>query len=156
MVSWRSSADQLDQAIHAGCGDAGLGTDIEAAWSVFGEFTQTEFAGVDTEADSDGVIVQWGRYRWNGFRPSLTFTRQLATVGELWQINLELRFDDHVGLAGLDGLPRHDTGWTFAPIGPLRSAALVDLRAVAERHSPVRQAWQLRAVSRTITLDRAD
>ncbi|KAB1100217.1 hypothetical protein F6X54_32115 [Micromonospora aurantiaca] len=43
--------------------------------------------------------------------------------------------------AALDSLDGHDTGFTFAPIGPLRAAALTDAWATVQRHDPVRAAW---------------
>ncbi|WP_200208810.1 hypothetical protein [Micromonospora coerulea] len=128
-------------------------TDVDAAWGAFAEFLQLDIYGVDAtpDSDADGFIIQWGRRSWSDNRLILTFTRQLAIadVGdhddpywqpELWQLDLEMAFDDEADLTGLDSLGVHDTGFSFPPTGPLRAAALADTWAKAQRHAPVRAA----------------
>ncbi|MFR9777205.1 hypothetical protein ACL02O_14225 [Micromonospora sp. MS34] len=129
-------------------------TDVEAAWGAFAEFLQLDIDGVDPTpgSDADGFIIQWGRRTWSDNRLILTFTRQLAITDigdhedpywqpELWQLDLEMTFDNEVDLFGLDRLDLHDTGFKFAPTGPLRAAALADIWATAQRRAPVRAVW---------------
>ncbi|WP_433116893.1 hypothetical protein [Micromonospora sp. CA-246542] len=151
---WRTSPDVFAQILRRHGFEPESVTDVEAAWCAFVEFMQVEIDGVDPtpDSDADGFIVQWGRYSWNEGRPSLTFTRQLAIADigdrddphwqpELWQIDLEMVFDDEADLIGLDQIDAHDTGFRFPPVGPLRAAALTDARAQAHRYAPVRSAW---------------
>ncbi|MET8304735.1 hypothetical protein [Micromonospora sp. NPDC005211] len=111
---WWSSAEVFTQHL-AGHGiDAADVINVEAAWRAFGEFLQVEIDGVDPrrDSDADGFIVQWGCYSWDDYRPSLTFTRQLAIAGiddrvgsctdpEYWQVSLEMRFDAGPELTGI-------------------------------------------------------
>ncbi|MFG1656890.1 hypothetical protein ACGFIY_10220 [Micromonospora chersina] len=129
-------------------------TDVAAAWDAFAEFLQLDIAGLDPTlgSDADGFIVQWGRRSWSDNRLILTFTRQLAItdVGdhddsypqpELWQLDLEMTFADAADLIGHAQLAVQDTGFTFAPTGPLRATALVDTWTETQQHAPVRAAW---------------
>ncbi|MEH0934073.1 hypothetical protein [Micromonospora psammae] len=129
-------------------------TECGAAWAAFAEFLQLNIGGIDQtpDSDADGFIIQWGRRSWSDNRLILTFTRQLAIadVGddddpyrqtELWQLGLEMAFDDEAALIGLESLDVQDTGFKFAPTGPLRAAALMDTWAEMQRHAPVRAAW---------------
>jgi hypothetical protein len=168
-VPWRSSAEVFAQYLRSHGLDAADVVDADAAWQAFSEFLQVEIDGVDLDPDSDadGFIVQWGRYSWNGYRPSLAFTRQLAIVGvddrdgpcadpEYWQVSLEMRFDDEPDLAGIDALPEQDTGFNFAPIGPHRRAALAEMRTDMAGHAQLQAAWRTKPTDSELTLDRAD
>jgi hypothetical protein len=168
-ISWRSSADFFAQIL----GRRGVApdavTDVEEAWGAFEEFLQVEIDGIeaDTNADADGFIVQWGCYSWNNRRPSLSFTRQLAVADQgdrddecwqpdLWQVDLELVFDDAPDLDGIDELPIHDTGFSFDPIGPQRSRELAEFRAEMERYPQLRAIWRATPAASTMSMDRSD
>ncbi|MGC4764736.1 hypothetical protein ACLQ20_17940 [Micromonospora sp. DT46] len=153
-IPWRSSLDAFAQILRRHGVEQDSVTDVQAAWSAFAEFLQLDIEGIDPtpDSDADGFIVQWGRRSWSDNRLILTFTRQIAIadVGdhdapyrqpELWQLDLELAFDDGVDLIGLDSLDVQDTGFRFAPTGPLRAAALADTLAETQQHPPVRAAW---------------
>lgn len=168
-VPWRSSAKVFAQYLTSHGLDAADVGDVEAAWQAFSEFLQVEIDDVDPDPDSDadGFIVQWGRYSWNGCRPSLTFTRQWAIVGvdgrdgpcldpEYWQLSLEMRFDDGRDLTGVDALPEQDTGFSFAPIGPHRHAAVAEMRTRIERHPQLRAVWRAKPTDSELTFDRAE
>jgi hypothetical protein len=77
---WRDSAGTFAEILRRHGVDPEAVTDVEAAWCAFGEFLQVAVDGIDTDADADGFLVQWGRYSWNDDRLSLSFTRQLAVV----------------------------------------------------------------------------
>ncbi|MGC4769125.1 hypothetical protein ACLQ25_09090 [Micromonospora sp. DT44] len=164
-IPWRTTPDVFAQILRRYRVEQDSVTDVQAAWGPFAEFMQVEIDGIDPTADSDadGFIVQWGRHSWNDGRLSLTFTRQLAIADigdhddpyrqpELWQLDLEMVFDDEADLIDLDQLdvtPLHavaaqradPTGFKFPPVGPLRAEALADTRAQAHRHAPIRSAW---------------
>jgi hypothetical protein len=153
-IPWRASLDVFAQILRRHGVEPDSAADVEAAWGAFAEFLQLDIDGIDPtpDSDADGFIVQWGRRSGSDNRLILTFTRQLAVadVGdhadpywqpELWQLDLEMAFDDEAELIGLDSLDVHDTGFTFAPTGPLRAAALADTWAETQRHVPVRTAW---------------
>ncbi|MFG3701786.1 hypothetical protein ACGF5C_28365 [Micromonospora sp. NPDC047620] len=153
-IPWQASIDVFTQILGRHGVEPAAVTDVEAAWGAFAEFLQLEIDGIDPtpESDADGLIVQWGRRSWSDNRLILTFTRQLAVadVGdradpywqpELWQLDFEMTFDDEPRLTGLDSLEVQDTGFRFASTGPLRTAALADAWAGAQRHAPVRAAW---------------
>ncbi|MFC4092650.1 hypothetical protein, partial [Micromonospora sp. GCM10011541] len=161
-VPWRSSAEAFAQYLTSHGLEAAHVLDVEAAWQAFSEFLQVEIDGVDPDPDSDadGFILQWGHYSWNGHRPSLTFTRQLAIVGdgpcvdpEYWQLSLQMRFDDGPDLTGIDALPEQDTGFNFAPIGPHRHAAVAEMRTHMEQHPQVQAAWRAKPTDSELTLD---
>ncbi|MEV1142317.1 hypothetical protein [Micromonospora sp. NPDC049799] len=168
-VPWRSSVEVLAASL-AGHGlDAANVVDVDSAWQAFSEFLQVELDGVDQDpdCDADGFIIQWGRHSWNGHCPSLTFTRQVAIVdaddqdgtctdSEYWQVSLKMRFDDGPDLTGIGDPPEQDTGFKFAPIGPRRRAALTEVRADMDQHSPLRAAWHTTPTDSDLTLDRAD
>ncbi|MGC5388763.1 hypothetical protein ACPXCJ_30120 [Micromonospora chalcea] len=153
-IPWRTSVDEFAQILRRHGVEQDSVTDVEAAWGAFAEFLQLDIDGLDLtpDSDADGFIIQWGRRSWSDSRLILTFTRQLAIadVGdhddpyrrpELWQLDLEMAFDDEDDLVGLDRLDVQDTGFKFAPTGPLRAAALSDTWAETQRHGPVRAAW---------------
>ncbi|MEU1964132.1 hypothetical protein ABZ541_03135 [Micromonospora sediminicola] len=171
-VPWWSSAEVFAQHL-AGPGvdttDVVNVVDVEAAWLAFGEFLQVEVDGVDPypASDADGFIVQWGSYSWNGYHPSLTFTRQFAIAGtddqpgswtdpEYWQVSLEMCFEDGPDLTGIAALPEQDTGFNFAPVGPRRQAALAKMRSTLEQHSQLRAAWRTKPAISSLTIERAD
>jgi hypothetical protein len=103
---------------------------VEAAWRAFVEFSQTEIGGVaPADEDGDGFIVQWGRRSWGDNRLLLTLTRQLAVAdlgerddpdwqAELWQVELEIAFDDEPALVAVEPV------WTppMRGSGSIRSA----------------------------------
>lgn len=84
LVFWRSAADELAHALRRHGVDPDVVTDVRMAWIAFREFAQVEFSGLDPtpESDADGLIAQWGRYSWNDHKLSLSFTRQLAVMGD--------------------------------------------------------------------------
>jgi len=164
VIPWRSSPEVFAQILRRHGVDSAAVTDVEAAWRAFGEFLQVEIDGVDRDPDSDGFIVQWGRYSWNEKRPSLSFTRQLAVAGsgdrddpdwqlEYWQIDLQMCFDDEPDLLGLDSLNFQDTDFGFDPIGLPRTAALAEARAEMERYPQLRTLWRMTPVSSDLSFD---
>ncbi len=107
LIFWRSAAHELAHALRRHGVDPDAVTDVRMAWIAFREFAQVEFSGLDPtpESDADGLIAQWGRYSWNDNKLSLSFTRQLAVIGDTepgepdwqpdyWQVELVLLFDD--------------------------------------------------------------
>ncbi|MEU7570496.1 hypothetical protein [Micromonospora sp. NPDC049240] len=153
-IPWRTSLDVIAETLRRHGIEPASVTNVEPAWVAFAEFLQLDIDGIDPapDSDADGFIIQWGRRSWNDDRLILTFTRQLAIadVGdhddpywqpELWQLDLEMAFEDEADLIGLDSLDVHNTGFEFGPTGPVRAAALADARAKAQRHAPVRAAW---------------
>ncbi|WP_091063053.1 hypothetical protein [Micromonospora humi] len=153
-ISWQSSVDVFAQILRRHGNYQDCVTDVEAAWVAFAEFLQLDIDGLDPtpDSDADGFIIQWGRRSWSDNRLVLAFTRQLAIadVGahvdpyrqpELWQLDLAMAFDDEDDLVGLDRLDVQDTGFKFAPTGPLRAAALSATWAETQRHGPIRAAW---------------
>jgi len=140
LVFWRSAADELAHALRRHGVDPDAVTDVRTAWIAFREFAQVKFSGLDPtpESDADGLIAQWGRYSWNGHKLSLSFTRQLAVVGDTepdepdwqpayWQVELVLLFDDASELLPLEGGPTSDTGFSFEPAGHGREAVLNEI-----------------------------
>ncbi|MEU6203327.1 hypothetical protein ABZ814_07035 [Micromonospora musae] len=153
-IPWRTSVDVFAQILRRHGVAQDSVTDVEAAWCAFAELLQLDIVGLDStpDSDADGFIIQWGRRSWSDNRLILTFTRQLAIVDigdhdercwqpELWQLDLEMAFDDKADLIGLDRLDVQNTGFRFPPVGPLRAAALTNTWAEAQRHAPVRAAW---------------
>ncbi|MEV6366354.1 hypothetical protein AB0L86_05610 [Micromonospora musae] len=165
-IHWRTSVDVIAQILRRHGVEQDSVTDVEAAWGAFAEFLQLDIDGLDPtpDSDADGFIIQWGRRSWSDNRLILTFTRQLAIadIGDhderywqpgLWQLDLELAFDDEADLIGLDRLDVQDTGFRFPPVGPLRAAALTDTWAETRRHAPVRAAWIATPASSTLSFE---
>ncbi|MEU6204464.1 hypothetical protein ABZ814_12860 [Micromonospora musae] len=166
LIPWQASIDVFRQVLGRHGVEPAAVTNVEAAWCAFAEFLQLEIGGIEStpESEADGFIVQWGRQSWSDNRPILAFTRQLAVVDvgdradphwqpELWQLDFEMTFDDGPRLIDLDSLDVQDTGFRFAPIGPLRAAALADARAEAQRHAPVRAAWITTPASSSLSFE---
>lgn len=165
-IPWRTSVDMFTQILQRHGVEQDAVTDVEAAWGAFAEFLQLDVEGIDPtpDSDADGFIIQWGRRSWSNNRLILSFTRQLAVadVGdradpywqpELWQLDLEMAFNDEPDLVGLDSLDVQDTGFRFAPTGPLRTAALADTWTEAQRHAPVRAAWNTTPASSGLSFE---
>jgi hypothetical protein len=140
LVLWRSAADELAHAMRRHGVDPDAVTDVRTAWIAFREFAQVKFSGLDPtpESDADGLIVQWGRYSWNRNKLSLSFTRQLAVIGDTepdepdwqpayWQVELVLLFEDAPELQALDSGTTSDTGFSFEPPGSGREAVLNEI-----------------------------
>ncbi|MER6753592.1 hypothetical protein ABT235_05350 [Micromonospora echinofusca] len=165
-IPWRSSLDAFAQILRR-CGiEQSSVTDVQAAWGAFAEFLQLDIDGIDSalDSDADGFIAQWGRRSWADNRLILTFTRQIAIADlgdhdapyrepELWQLDFELAFDDDADLIGLDSLDVQNTGFRFAPTGPLRAAALADAWAEMQQHPPVRAAWVATPASSSLSFE---
>ncbi|WP_431938163.1 hypothetical protein [Nocardia grenadensis] len=167
-IPWRAAAESFEQFLRKhGVGPAAV-TDVEAAWRAFVEFSQTEIDGVaPADEDGDGFIVQWGRHSWDNNRLGLTLTRQLAVVDlgeqieaddpdrqQLWQVELTMAFDDELALVALEaGLDAPDTGFRFDPIGPLRAAALAEVRVQAQRQELVEAMWTATPVHSELTFE---
>ncbi|GIF68446.1 hypothetical protein Ais01nite_64810 [Asanoa ishikariensis] len=156
-VWWRDSPAKLVELLRRRGLDPDRVDDVEAAWQAFREFLAVPVDGLeaDPDADSDGWIIQWGRYSWHDNLPSLGFTRQFG-VGdhqpEYWQVSLELVFSDG---PAIDQLHAQDTGFDFSAQGQEQDAALSE----AERelhHDPALQAlWKSTPTRSAITLERA-
>ncbi|MBF6341811.1 hypothetical protein IU450_38920 [Nocardia abscessus] len=167
-IPWRAATESFEQFLGKhGVGPAAV-TDVEAAWRAFVEFSQTEIDGIaPANEDGDGFIIQWGRYSWDNNRLSLTLTRQLATVDaseqieaddpdwqHLWQVELTMVFDDEPELVAHEsGLDAPDTGFRFEPIGPLRAAALAEVRVQAQRQALVEAMWTATPVHSELTFE---
>ncbi|MFG1736500.1 hypothetical protein ACGFLT_00575 [Micromonospora chalcea] len=165
-IPWRTSVEVVAQILRRHGVEQDSVTDVDAAWGAFAEFLQLNIDGIEPapDSDADGFIIQWGRRSWSDNRLILTFTRQLAIadVGEhddpywqpeLWQLDLEMVFDDEADLIGLDQLDVQDTGFKFAPTGPLRATALVDTWSETQRHGPVRAAWVATPISSGLSFE---
>jgi hypothetical protein len=137
-VSWQSGVRVFETLLRQRGVDPDAVADVDSAWAAFEEFLQIPLDGLltDEDSDSDGFIVQWGRWSWNDGLPSLVFTRQLAIPdGEdphwqpsYWRVELEMTFPNDRGLAGLDELNESNTGFSFEPVGPARSAEIAATR----------------------------
>jgi hypothetical protein len=143
--------------------------DVEAAWTAFVDFLQTEIDGIDQtpDSDADGFIVQWGRCSWNDGLLSLSFTRQVAIVAdgdpsdpdpqpEYWQTDLTLCFSDSETLVGIAAPDQSNTGFRFDDIGPGRERELVAMRATMRAYPLVEALWPTPPVRSRLSLDRAD
>lgn len=166
-VGWRDSAEVLAGLLREHGQDPGSVVNVEAAWQAFRSFLSTPIDGLepDPDSDADGFIVQWGRYGWNDRRPSLAFTRQMAVdvratwtetdwyQPELWQLNLELIFDDGPELATLT---TSDTGFDFSPPGPERDHAIRAVELEIQQHATLRAMWASIPARSKLDLDEAD
>ncbi|MFD0733104.1 hypothetical protein [Planotetraspora mira] len=56
---------------------------------------------------------------------------------ELWQLDLEMAFNDEPDLLGLHRLDIRNTGFRFEPIGAPRAAELAEMRADMQRYAPL-------------------
>jgi hypothetical protein len=112
-----------------------------------------------------GFIVQWGRRSWGDNRLHLTLTRQLDVVDngdrddpalqQLWQVELEIAFDDEPALIALEpDLDAADARFRFDPIGPLRAAAVAEARVRAQRQALVRALWTATPANSELTFER--
>ena len=161
-VSWRSSAEELARILRTRGVDPAAVTSTAAAWRAFREFTQARIGGLDHGPDSDGFIVQWGRYRWDDHQLSISFTRQLAVPAadhgrpgrqpDLWQVSLTIVFGDDPALDCLETGRDSGTGFRFEPRGPERGAALDD----AEARDQVQAALAARPVHSYLRLEPCD
>jgi hypothetical protein len=64
-----------------------------------------------------------------------------------WQVELVLCFDGDVDLVGPDHLDNGDTGFSFEPVGPKRTARLSHIRTAMEKLPQLRAAWRAAPVS---------
>jgi hypothetical protein len=144
--------------------------DVEAAWKAFCEFLAQPVEGLESEQDSDtdGFIVQWGRYGWNDRLPSLSFTRQFAVdvraawteadwcQPEIWQVSLDMVFPDAPVLADLDRLNVQSTGFDFSPPGPERDHAIREAEWEIRLYPTLQALWVAVPLRSMVMLDRAD
>jgi hypothetical protein len=153
-IPWGTSADVFTQILRRHGVEPDSVTEVDAAWLAFAEFLQLGVEGIDPtpDSDADGFIVQWGRRSWSDSRLTLSFTRQLAVADigdrddpywqpELWQLDLEMAFNDEPDLLGLDRLDIRNTGFRFEPIGAPRAAELAETRADMQRYAPLQAVW---------------
>ncbi len=165
-TAWRTASEAFEQILRKHGVEPAAATDVEAAWCAFVDFAQTEIVGIAPAGeDGDGFIVQWGRRSWGDNRLHLTLTRQLAVVDigdrtnpdwqpELWQLELAIAFDDEPALIALElGLGDADTGFRFDPIGPLRAAALAQVRTQVQRQALGRALWTVTPVNSELTFE---
>ncbi|MEO6085172.1 MAG: hypothetical protein ABIQ18_18865 [Umezawaea sp.] len=164
-IGWRAAADTFERILRKHHAAPASVTGVEAAWCAFVDFLQTEIGGIaPAEEDGDGFVVQWGRRTWGDGRPVLTLTRQLTVVDvgdradpdwqeQLWQVGLEIVFDDESALIALEPGPRGDTGFRFDPIGPRRGAALAKARALAQQHVLVQAMWRETPANSELTFE---
>lgn len=141
--------------------------DVDAAWRAFGQFLQTEVGGIEPpENDGDGFIAEWGRWDWNDDQPSLSFGRLLAVNDaddrddpdwqpEYWKVELQLIFAEDPAWADLDSLGHRDTGFDYAEIGAVRTAALKEMRRFIESYPQLAAMWQAVPTRSGLTLERA-
>lgn len=169
-VGWRDSREVLARLLREHGQDPDRVTNVEAAWQAFRSFLANRIDGLEPgpDSDADGFIVQWGRYGWNDRRPSLSFTRQMAVdvraagtesdwdQAELWQVNLELVFDDAPALAGVGQLEIADTGFDFSPPGPEQDRAFREVEREIQQYPTLRALWASTPVCSTLDLDDAD
>jgi hypothetical protein len=166
-VGWRDSAEVLAGLLREHGQDPGRVASVEAAWQAFRSFLARPIDGLEPDPDSeaDGFIVQWGRYGWNGRQPSLVFTRQMAVdvratwtesdwyQPELWQLNLELIFDEAPELATLTN---SDTGFDFSPPGPARDRVIREVELEIRQHPTLRALWASTPARSSLDLFQAD
>jgi hypothetical protein len=160
LVDWRASPDLLASILRQHGQEPDTVTDTMAAWAAFAEFAQTKVTGIDTRPgfDSDGFILQWGRWSWNDRRPSMSFTRQVAVpctddqfdgFVELWQIELVLFYEDS---AVLGSHSEQSTGFYFPNGEEEWQTALM----VAQDFPPFQVVAKTAPVISSLTLERAD
>jgi hypothetical protein len=166
-VPWQSSAETFGQILRRLGLDSNAVADVALAWTAFAEFLQVEVDGIASSegSDADGFIVQWGRWSWNDNLPALSFTRQLAIpdaddpAGQpsYWQVDLQMTFQDEPNLAGLDELNESDTGFSFDPVGPERTAELAAMHTHYLWLYPQLQAiWHAIPIKSELTMYQAD
>lgn len=166
-ISWRAGAEAFGQILreHGLAPDAIA--DVTVAWTAFEEFVKLEVDGIVStdESDADGFIVQWGRWSWNGNRPSLSFTRQLAVPDpddlfgqpSYWHVELEMTFQDEPSVAGLGELNESSTGFSFEPIGPERTAELAAIHThYLGLYPELRALWRATPISSELAMYQAD
>jgi hypothetical protein len=169
-VAWQDAREVLARLLRDHGQEPDLVASVEAAWQAFRSFLAAPIDGLEPDpgSDADGFIIQWGRYGWNDMHPSMTFTRQMAVdvkgswtesdwyQPELWQLNLELVFDDVQALAGVDQLGVRDTGFDFSPPGPERAHALREVERVIQQHPVLQVLWASTPVRSRLDLENAD
>lgn len=166
-ISWRAGAEAFGQILREHGLDPDAIADVIVAWTAFEEFVQLEVDGIVStdESDADGFIVQWGRWSWNGNRPSLSFTRQLAVPDpddlflqpSYWHVELEMTFQDEPSLAGLGELNESSTGFSFEPIGPERTAELAAIHThYLGLYPELRALWRATPISSELAMYQAD
>jgi hypothetical protein len=168
-TSWTCGLELFAQILRRhGLGSEAV-ADVASAWSAFQEFVQLELDGIEpAEDDSDGFIVQWGRWSWNENRPALAFTRQIAVSDEgarddefrqphLWAFELQLLFAEDPAWADVAELAWSDSmGFDFDPPGPERAAMLTQIAEFIETLPQVRAMWQATPVGSRLSLERVD
>lgn len=160
LIDWRGAPDLLAEILRQYGQAPHAITDTGVAWAAFAEFAQTKLSGIDTRpnSDSDGFILQWGRWSWNDHRPCMSFTRQLAvprehdqfeSVAEYWHMELALFYEES---AVLSIHSDQGTGFYFPASEEEWRAALME----AEDFPPFRAVAETAPVGNLITLERAD
>jgi hypothetical protein len=166
-IPWQTSAEVFGQILRRHGLEPDAIADVPLAWTAFEEFLQVELDGIvpGDDSDADGFIVQWGRWPWNGERPSLSFTRQLAipdpddpeSQPSYWHVDLQMFFRDEPGLVGLDELNESSTGFSFDPVGPARTAELAATRAhYLGLYPQLHAIWRATPISSELTMNQAD
>ncbi|MFE2098457.1 hypothetical protein [Streptomyces sp. NPDC059468] len=141
--------------------------DVAAAWDAFGEFLQIEVEGIErSENDSDGFIVEWGKWGWNDNHPALSFSRLLAVSEsddrddpdwqpKYWKVALQLVFAEDPAWTDLDRLGHQDTGFDYDEIGAPRIAALGEMRQFIESYPQLAAMWRAEPTRSGLALERA-
>jgi hypothetical protein len=169
-IAWRDSPESLVGLLRLHGLVPERVDNVEAAWKAFCEFLAQPVEGLESapDSDSDGFIVQWGRYGWNDRLPGLSFTRQFAVdvratwtetdwyQPEYWQVSLEMVFPDAPALADLDQLNVQDTGFDFSPPGPDRDHAIDEAEWEVNLYPTLQALWASVPLRSTVTLDRAN
>lgn len=168
-VGWRDSPEVLAGLLREHGQDPDQVTNVEAAWQAFRSFLANPIDGLEPDdSDADGFIIQWGRWGWNDRRPSLTFTRQIAVNAratwtesdwyqpELWQLNLELIFNDAPELADLDQPEMRIPGFDFSPPGPEQDHALREIERKVQQYPTLQALWASTPVRSRLDLEPTD
>ncbi|GAB3163770.1 hypothetical protein [Microbispora hainanensis] len=160
LIDWRDAPDLLAEILRQHGQTPGAITDTRAVWAAFAEFAQTKLNGIAIQpnSDSDGFILQWGRWSWSGHRPSMSFIRQVAvprdddqfgSVVAHWQIELVLFYEES---AVLSLHPNQDTGFYFPTCNDEWRAALME----AQDFPPFQAVIESAPVGNSLTLEPAD